>query len=74
MKYMAPALTSHIVSLICQISDQHSVKTDRTTGNVMLYGMPKAEVRRQREPTFPASENGASPRQLDSGSAVRQTV
>lgn len=71
---MAPAMTSHIVSLICQISDQHIAKTDRTTGKVMLYGMTKAEVRRQRKPAFPASENGASPRQLYSISAVRQTV
>jgi len=70
MKYMSPALTSYIVSLMCQISDQHSAKTDRTTGNVM----PKAEVRRQWEPTFSASENGASPRHLDSRSTVRQTV
>jgi hypothetical protein len=71
MKYKAPTLTSHIVSLMCQISYQHSVETDRTTGNVMLYEMPKAKVRRQRESTFPANENGASPRHLESRSTVR---
>jgi hypothetical protein len=73
-KYMAPALTSHIVSLMCHISDQHSAKTDRTTGNVMLYRMPKAEVQRQREPTFAVSVNETSQRYLDSRSTLRQTV
>jgi len=34
----------------------------------------KAEVRRHREPMFPASENGASPKHLDNRSTVRQTV